>query len=290
MVMRRKVLVLAFAPFVATTACSFIFSPNDLEKNAGQTAVTDETDASADADIHDASSETSPETGVDASVDAPSDAGFCASRVPAPAFCRDFDLGGALTSPDWDVVTTDGTLAVDDALSISPRFSMRAWSDDSVPGRRCSGMFTVKKGPTHIKAALDFRWDALTTAFPMLTFTGIEPTGEHREVVFLLSDTDATQTVLEQVFPSSTSSQPEQHPSAFVIAKRATWTHIEAELVIGSGTPTTFHASADGRVIDITLTSAWTPVPVGIHFGVNFIGIPSKVFDFHYDNVVVEAY
>lgn len=292
MVSRRPCLAfaLAFVSLAATSACSFVFSPNDLEKNAGNTFVPDDTEAGADADLPPANSDASPDarSALDASADGSSDAGFCASLSPAPAFCRDFDLGGAVASADWDVVTTDGTLAVDDATSISPRFSMRAQSADTVPGRRCSGMFTAKQGPTHIKATLDFRWDTLTTAFPMLTFTGIEPSGEHREVVFLLSDTDAAQMVLEQVFPSSASSQAEQHPSAFVIAKKSTWTHIEAELVIGS--PTTFHANADGRVIDITLTSAWSPVPVGVHFGVNFVGIPSKAFEFHYDNLVVETY
>jgi hypothetical protein len=83
----------------------------------------------------------SSDAATDASVDAPpTDAGadsviahFCASQSPAPAFCDDFDDGGALLSdggayPPWGYgsATYDSAVELDTTKVLSPPYAMRS--------------------------------------------------------------------------------------------------------------------------------------------------------------------
>lgn len=93
----------------------------------------------------------------DAGVDAPA-ATFCA-RQPSALFCSDFDDGG-LPAP-WSDLTVSGgsTLALDDALAVSPPRSIRV-ETAATSGEACLS-YTVATAPSAFSISVDVRVESL---------------------------------------------------------------------------------------------------------------------------------
>lgn len=279
---RRSLAALA----VSVSAFGALFS-GAFASGCGSSASADSTsDGSAEAEG--SPLEGGNDAGVDTGTDAKVEGGaprFCATLVPAPRFCDDFEDGDL--ENDWDVATKFGTS--EGSLDTTRARLSAASFHVAAPALATNMDF----GNVHLRRTLISPAPHLTLSFwafypkvtidkGLLAIATVNVTLTHQFVIYLRDD-DAT--TPGPAFQEIANSITTRH-GLTKLPTAGAWTHVELSLDLDLGTAT---LSFDGdKALDAIPITAETTSEATIRLGAVFATGPSDAFEANYDDVVLD--
>ena len=259
-------------------ACSVVTSFDGLTGDGGTCATCGaRSDAGPDADSADSAKDT------DVAFDA-TPKPFCASLVPQPKLCADFDVG--LFSDQFSIVeTTPGaTLKSDSAAFRSPKNAFVAslpaggTDDHAAMTRAFAGTVTT------LSYAVDMRVESWTTGKSGVVAVLVlnEGTASQHTMSFYLTDTFAA---LEEAFGSPAvivDHMLSVHPQLLGV-----WTRVQFDVDLANHTCS---ASLDGvpALASTPIDATWASGTLRAHLGLTFVSGQASPWTVRYDNVVVD--
>lgn len=261
---------LAVAAGAAGAGCSLVVSTDGLSGVPTSAATDGGTDSPTEASVTDAGAE----AGGDAAVGP-----YCASLVPKPKFCADFDMGSLA-----DLGDPVGTVAIDSSLSRSPA---RSLSCEVLTGAGTRGAL-VAHPFGDVPSSYDISFDAY--------FDSYDPTHDvELNTVTLRSTPDSTcrtdvsvrdglWTVDESCESGGAQTFGVSHKSTLVM-QLGRWAHVDASV---SFAPTrTLSLAVDGQVLlaGVALRPELTAADLTLQVGIVYVQTGATTAKVHLDNV-----
>jgi hypothetical protein len=254
----------------------------------GGTTPADDDGGAVEAGGGDAAGDAPADGGADAPtdrVDGSSGSGFCASLVPAPKFCDDFDDGNA--TDDWDQATVlagQSEITLDTTTSTSAPASLHGVVN-AVPvteGGFASVRSTVTGTPTHVTFALSVRPKTSAITKGGIAIADLDLSLNHVLTLYLRDDDPAGQKPsLKEIDGSTITYHPlPKVPPADV------WTRIAFDVDAATGKLTLTYGTE--KILDaITIGAGATKDPT-FRVGAVYVIGPTDPFEIHVDDVVVD--
>lgn len=262
------------------------------DDDAGPTGDAAPAEASADDDggpaIDAAAPDAPAEAAADATVVPPKPDGGsppCASIVPKPVFCDDFDDGDL--KDDWEVlnVSAGSSATLDTTGYASPPASFAAQTKAVVAQDAAFAHVrtTVTGTPSRVRLAFSAYFPRTTLDKGMLAIATVDVSQSHFFTLFLRDgDPDAPGPTLEESVPGTTTRHVLGSPPP-----ANAWTRIVVDLDLAAGKASvTWDATKalDGAAIATTPTA----VDPTIRIGALYVYGPQDAFEARFDDVLVE--
>jgi hypothetical protein len=272
---RRTVLAVVLASLAATSCLYF----TDLGGLAGGVSPDASTPSPNDAAASPDGTRAPTDGGADADADAALPTRVCEAGVHD--FCVDFD-DGKLTIPPWSALSRDGTLVVEDGLSVSPTKALHA----TLPAR--GGLAQTLRDRAFKNWGLS--WRAVHAELDIFVVTPTWRAGDKEMELVELSLTSDTTAAGAGLFIGANgiiivpSKAGEPHPTAPPFPYD-TWTHLTFDIDASH-----YRITAGAQVLEAThatVVSGANADIVGL-FGLSSYSDPICAFDVRYDNIVVD--
>lgn len=250
----RQALALGAVTLLAPCACTLLVS------TAGLTGAHDDGDAAGGPAV---------EAGADAGVDAR----FC-GRIPAPAFCDDFDQGDS-RFPKWDdSFLEQGAIALADSGALSSPFALEATVEGWSSGGSHMACLVKRSFPasSRLDYEVAFRSDTSSTAGPMSLHFDINKPNGYGEIFVFSHDGffNINVTILD---PTGSSYSGSGTQATNIPMAAGTWYRAKLHVELGATPSATLTVGFETKTIP--LPSAFVPATFNVRAGAYYLSEPS---------------